>query len=66
MVERRRYEWTITQVQSILHDETYIGNSIHNKETTVSFKCKTVIRKPKSEWWRVEGTHEGIIKQRCF
>ncbi len=25
------YAWTLAQVKSILKDETYIGNSVHNK-----------------------------------
>ena len=29
--EEKSYAWTIAQVKSILKDETYIGNSIHNK-----------------------------------
>ena len=64
--EEKGYTWTIAQVKSILRDETYIGNTIHNKQTNVSFKCKTKIRKPKDEWWRVEDTHEAIIAKDDF
>lgn len=64
--EGKRYEWTIAQVKKILQDENYIGNSVHNKQTNVSFKSKKKIRKPKSEWWKVEGTHEAIISKADF
>ena len=64
--ESKRYAWTIAQVKKILQDENYIGNSIHNKQTNVSFKCKKKIRKPKEEWWRVEDTHEAIISKEDF
>ena len=64
--ESKRYEWSIAQVKSILQDETYIGNSIHNKQTNVSYKDKKKIRKPKSEWWRAENTHEAIISKDVF
>lgn len=64
--EEKAYAWTIAQVKSILKEETYIGNSIHNKQTNVSFKDKRKIRKAKEEWWRVENTHEAIISKEDF
>lgn len=64
--ESKRYAWTIAQVKKILQDENYIGNSVHNKQTNVSFKCKKKIRKPKDEWWKVEDTHEAIISKADF
>lgn len=62
----KAYTWSIAQVKSILTEETYIGNSIHNKQTNVSFKDKRKIRKAKEEWWRVENTHEAIISKEDF
>ena len=44
--ETKRYQWTISQVKSILKDENYIGNNVHNRQSTVSFKNKKVVRKP--------------------
>ena len=38
--ESKKYMWTIGQVKDMLKDETYIGNSIHNKQSTISFKNK--------------------------
>lgn len=39
----------------------YIGNSVHNKQTAISFKNKKKVLRPKDEWYTVENTHEPII-----
>ena len=39
---------------------------MHNRQSTVSFKNKKVVRKPESEWFRVENTHEAIITKEVF
>ncbi len=64
--EEKAYAWTIAQVKSILKDETYIGNSVHNKQTNISYKNKKKVRKPPEEWLRVENTHEAIISKEVF
>ena len=53
-------------MKSILKEETYIGHSVHNKQTNISFKNKKKVRKPKEEWYRVENTHEAIISEDVF
>ena len=64
--EEKSYAWTIAQVKSILKDETYIGNSIHNKQTNISYKNKKKVRKTKEEWFRVENTHEPLVSKEDF
>lgn len=64
--ESKRYAWTIAQIKTILKSEAYIGNSVHNKQSTISFKNKKKVRKPESEWFRVEDTHEAIIDKDVF
>lgn len=64
--EEKSYAWTIAQVKSILKEETYIGHSVHNKQSNISFKNKKKVRKPKEEWYRVENTHEAIISEEVF
>ncbi len=64
--ESKAYAWTIGQVKCILKDETYIGNSVHNKQTNISYKNKKKVRKPPEEWLRVENTHEAIISKEVF
>ena len=64
--ESKQYMWTIAQVKSILKDENYIGNSVHNRQSNISFKNKKKVRKPQEEWFRVENTHEAIIAKGVF
>ena len=64
--DSKRYEWTIAHVKAILKSEVYIGNSVHNRQSTISFKSKKKVRKPESEWFRVENTHEPIIDKEVF
>ena len=64
--ESKKYAWTIAQVKSILKDETYIGNTIHYRETNILYKNKKRIRKPQEQSLRVEGTHEALISRDVF
>ena len=64
--EEKAYAWTHASVKSILHDETYIGNSIHGKQTNISYKNKKKVRKPEELWFRVDNTHEPIISKEVF
>ena len=64
--EEKSYSWTISQIKSILKDETYIGNTVHYRESNVSYKNKHRIRKDKSEWLVVENTHEALISREDF
>ncbi|MEZ3461121.1 MAG: recombinase family protein [Lachnospiraceae bacterium] len=47
-------------------EKTYIGNSVHYRETKASFKSKRRVYRDKSEWLTVEGTHEPIISKSDF
>ena len=49
-----------------MKEETYIGHSVHNKQSNISFKNKEKVRKPQEEWYRVENTHEAIISEEVF
>ena len=57
---------SIETQRTILRDETYIGNTIHNRQTNISYKNKRRIRKPEEEWVRIEGTHEPIVIKAVF
>ena len=56
----------MAQVKSILKEEIYIGNSIHNKQRNISIKNKEKVRKPQEEWYRIENTYEAIILEDIF
>ena len=64
--EEKQWAWSTAQVKNILKDETYIGNSVHNKQSTISYKNKKIVRKPQEEWLRVENTHDAIISKAVF
>ena len=64
--EEKSWEWTISQIKSILHDEVYIGNSVHGQQTTFSYKNKKTVRKSEEFWLWVENTHEPIIEKDVF
>lgn len=64
--EEKSWAWTISQVKSIVHDEVYIGNSVHGQQTTISYKNKKRVRKPEEFWFRVENTHEALVPKEVF
>ena len=64
--EDKAWEWQITHVKNILCDEVYIGNSVHGRQTSISYKNKKSVRKPEELWFRVENTHEPIISKDIF
>ena len=58
--------WNKVTVGRILTNEMYIGVMIQGRRKKVSYKSKVIIETPKSEWYRVEGTHEAIIDRATF
>jgi len=64
--ERRHYFWNYTSVHALVVSEVYIGHMVQNKKSTLSYKSKTLVSKPKDEWIRVENTHEPIIDLDTF
>lgn len=55
------YAWSHGGVERILDNEIYIGNMIHYKEISVSYKSKKRQNQPRDKWVRTENTHEPII-----
>ena len=55
--------WKYFAISDMLENEIYIGNMVQGKYGSVSYKTKQNKPRPKSEWYRVEGTHEAIIDQ---
>jgi len=55
------YNWCAAGVSHILANETYLGNTVNLKYTTISFKNKKKIERPESEQLRFENTHEALI-----
>jgi len=62
----RPYDWSDTTIASILEDEVYLGHTISLQSTTISYKNKKRIERPKSEHLRFENTHEPLITQEIW
>lgn len=64
--ESKRHQWTTTNIRVILLNEVYIRHSVHNKQSTISFKNKKKVYNPKDKWLTVENTHEPIISKELW
>lgn len=53
--------WKYFAISDMLTNEIYIGNMVQGKYGSISYKTKQNKPRPKSEWYRVEGTHDPII-----
>ncbi len=62
----RNHLWNDVTVKKMLRNEVYIGHMVQNKRGTVSYKNHKQIDKPKSEWIKVENTHEPIIDMKTW
>ncbi len=60
------YDWSDTTIASILEDEVYLGHTISLQSTTISYKNKKRVERPKSEHLRFENTHEPLITQEIW
>ena len=63
---REEIKWTTNAIKTILTNEVYLGHLIQGKRTTVSYKNHKIKYKDKSEWIRIENTHEAIIDEETF
>ncbi len=58
--------WENKSIKNILKNEVYIGNTIQNKYSRISYKNRKLRPNPKEEWRIVENTHEAIIDKKTF
>ncbi|WMI82310.1 recombinase family protein [Anaerotignum sp. MB30-C6] len=61
-----RAKWSPMAIDRILKNELYAGVMIQGKETTLNYKMKKRIKRPRKEWVRVENTHKAIISKEDF
>jgi DNA invertase Pin-like site-specific DNA recombinase len=59
-------KWSATTIFRILNDETYTGTLVQGKMGKPNHKIKELLKKPPSEWHRVENTHEAIVPNNIF
>jgi DNA invertase Pin-like site-specific DNA recombinase len=60
------WDWETTTVKRILENRVYVGDMILGKTGSKSFKIKTQITRPESEWITVRGTHEPLVDGDTF
>lgn len=65
-VNNTEYLWNTTTLCSLIKNEAYIGNTIQHKVTVISYKVKKLRKLDKSEYIRVNDTHEAIIEKDVF
>ena len=60
------YNWNEVTLCNMLKNEVYIGNTVQNKRSIISYKVKKFRTVDKEEHIRVENTHEAIISKDEF
>ena len=63
---RTNYLWNATTLCNMLKNEVYIGNTVQNKVSVVSYKVKKIRKIEKENYIRVNDTHEAIIDKDIF
>lgn len=63
---KTNYFWNATTVGDMLKNEVYIGNTVQNKVSIVSYKIKKPRKVEKEKQIRVNNTHEAIIDKNVF
>ena len=53
-------------MKNILKNEVYIGNTVQNKRSRISYKNRKMRTNPQEQWNIVENTHEPIIDKQVF
>lgn len=59
-------EWSAMSVKRILENEVYTGTLVQGKRTTPNHKVKKLMKKPETDWVRIEKNHEVIVSEREF
>ncbi len=62
----KKYRWNEITVLNMLKNEVYIGNTVQNKTTVISYKIKKTRKNNKEKYIRVNHTHEAIIEKELF
>jgi len=60
------YDWSSRSIHAILMNIEYLGHLVCNRNTSKSFKDRTLINVPKEDWIIVRNTHEALIDQETF
>ena len=58
--------WENKTVKQILTNKVYIGTTIQNKRSRISYKNRKIRPNPEEKWVVVENTHEPIMDKKIF
>ena len=59
-------KWNDVTILNMLKNEVYIGNTVSNKKTKLSYKSKKRVIMPKDQYIKIENTHEPIIDREMY
>ena len=69
-VNKSRYNketfWENKTVKNILKNKVYIGTTVQNKRSRISYKNRKIRPNSEEKWIIVENTHESIIDKKVF
>ena len=63
---KTNYYWNEVTICNMLKNEVYIGNTVQNKKSVISYKVKKIKTVEKENQIRVDNTHEPIIDKETF
>ena len=63
---KTNYDWNEVTLCNMLKNEVYIGNTVQNKKSVVSYKVHKITTVEKENQIRVDNTHESIIDKETF
>ena len=63
---KTQYNWNEVTLCNMLKNEVYIGNTVQNKKSVISYKVKKIRTAEKENQIRVDNTHEAIIAKDIF
>ncbi len=63
---KTQYNWNEVTLCNMLKNEVYIGNTVQNKKSVISYKVKKIRTVEKENQIRVDNTHEAIIDKDTF
>ena len=58
--------WENKTIKNILKNQIYIGVTVQNKRSRISYKNRKLRANPKEQWNIVENTHKPIIDKKTF
>jgi DNA invertase Pin-like site-specific DNA recombinase len=65
-IQKYPTDWNVSTVRDILKNREYLGHIVSQKYTKKSFKNKSCVRRPKTEWIEVCDMHTALVNEQTF